>query len=130
MSSFKDLLMLSLGRGLQVLAGLVTIKIATTLLSPSDVGSMNQLMSLAVLGTSAVLIPMAAYIGRGCLEWMDTGILSRRLGSFLLVVLAVAPVLGLVAWVIQSQLILVAGVGAAWVGGLVALDTTSECKTH
>ena len=123
MSSFKDLLMLSLGRGLQVLAGLVTIKMATTLLSPSDVGSMNQLMSLAVLGTSAVLIPMAAYIGRGCLEWMDTGILSRRLGSYLLVVLAVAPVLGLVAWVIQSQLILVAGVGAAWVGGLVALYT-------
>ena len=123
MSSFKDLLMLSLGRGLQVLAGLVTIKIATTLLSPSDVGSMNQLMSLAVLGTSAVLIPMAAYIGRGCLEWMDTGILSRRLGSYLLVVLAVAPVLGLVAWAIQSQLILVAGVGAAWVGGLVALYT-------
>ena len=123
MASFKDLLMLSLGRGLQVLAGLVTIKIATTLLSPSDVGSMNQLMSLAVLGTSAVLIPMAAYIGRGCLEWMDTGILSRRLGSYLLVVLAVVPVLGLVAWVIQSQLILVAGVGAAWVGGLVALYT-------
>lgn len=123
MASFKDLLMLSLGRGLQVLAGLVTIKIATTLLSPSDVGSMNQLMSLAVLGTSAVLIPMAAYIGRGCLEWMDTGTLSRRLGSYVLVVLAVAPALGLVAWVIQSQLILVEGVGAAWVGGLVALYT-------
>ena len=51
MTSFQDLLILSLGRGLQVLAGLVTIKTATTLLSPSDVGSMNQLMSLAVLGT-------------------------------------------------------------------------------
>ena len=123
MTSFQDLLILSLGRGLQVLAGLVTIKTATTLLSPSDVGSMNQLMSLAILGTSAVLTPVAAYISRGCLEWMDVGTLSRRLGSYFLVVLAVAPVLGLVAWAIQSQLMLVAGVGAAWVGGLVALYT-------
>ena len=123
MGSFKDLLMLSLGRGLQVLAGLVTIKIATTLLSPSDIGSMNQLMSLAVLGTSALLIPVTAYIGRGCLEWMDAGTLSRRLGSYLLVVLAIAPLLGLVAWAIQSQFIVVVGVGAVWVGGLVALYT-------
>jgi O-antigen/teichoic acid export membrane protein len=54
---------------------------------------------------------------------MDTGTLSRRLGSYLLVVLAVAPALGLVAWVIQSQFIVVVGVGAVWVGGLVALYT-------
>ena len=84
---------------------------------------MNQLMSLAVLGTSAILTPVAAYIGRGCLDWMDGGILGRRLGSYLLVVLAVAPVLGFVAWALQSQLMIVAGVGAVWVGGLVALYT-------
>lgn len=123
MTSFRDLLILSLGRGLQVLAGLVTIKMATTLLSPSDVGSMNQLMSLAILGTSALLTPVAAYIGRGCLEWIDAGTLSSRLRSYLFVVLAVSPVLGLIAWVLQSQLMLVAGVGAAWVGGLVVLYT-------
>ena|SRR6185295_14949493 len=125
MTHFRDLLILSLGRGLQVLAGFITIKAATTLLSPSDVGSMNQLMSLAILGTSALLIPVTAYISRGCLEWMDTGTLSRRLGSYLLIVLAVAPLLGLAAWGIQSQLILVAGVGAAWVGGLVTLYTVA-----
>ena len=123
MTHFRDLLILSLGRGLQVLAGLITIKTATTLLSPSDIGSMNQLMSLAILGTSALLIPITAYIGRGCLEWMDAGTLSRRLGSFLSIVLAVAPLLGLVAWAIQSQFIVVVGVGAVWVGGLVALYT-------
>jgi hypothetical protein len=106
MTPSRDLLILSLGRGLQVLAGLVTIKTATTLSSPSDVGSRNQLMSLAVLGTSVVLTPAAAYIGRGCLEWMDTRTLSRRLGLYHLVVLVVTPVLGLVAWAIQSQLML------------------------
>ena len=123
MTHFRDLLILSLGRGFQVLAGFITIKAATTLLSPSDVGSMNQLMSIAILGTSALLIPVTAYIGRGCHEWMDTGTLSRRLGSYLFIVLAVAPLLGVVAWAIQSQWILVVGVGAAWVGGLVALYT-------
>lgn len=119
----QDLFLLGIGRGLQVLAGLVTIKTATTLLSPSDVGSVNQLMSLATLGTSALLIPVAAYISRGCLEWMDTGLLNRRLGAYLLVVSMIAPMLGLVVWAIQSWTMLVAGVGAAWVGGLVALYT-------
>ncbi len=123
MTPFRDLLMLGLGRGLQVLAGLITIKTATTILSPGEVGSMNQLMSLAILGTSALLIPIATYIGRGCLEWIDAGVLSRRLGSYLCIVLAVAPLLGLITWVIQSRWILVVGVGAAWVGGLVTLYT-------
>lgn len=123
MTAFQDLLLLGIGRGLQVLAGLVTIKTATTMLSPGDVGSMNQLMSLASLGTSALLIPVTAYIGRGCLEWMDAGTLSRKLGAYLFIVLAVTLVLGVAAWAIQSWLMLVAGVGAAWVGGLVALYT-------
>ncbi len=123
MTPFRDIIILGLGRALQVLAGLVTIKTATTVLSPGEVGSMNQLMSLAILGTSALLIPLTAYIGRGCLEWMDTGALSRRLGLYLFIVLAVASLFGLITWMIQSRLLLVAGIGAVWVGGLVALYT-------
>ena len=123
MTPYRDLLMLGFGRGLQVLAGLVTIKIATTLLSPGEVGSMNQLMSLAVLGTSALLMPMTAYIGRGCLEWMDAGILSRRLGSYLLIILAVALLYGSAVWVIQIQLTVVSGMTSVWVAGLVVLYT-------
>ena len=109
MTPYRDLLMLGFGRGLQVLAGLVTIKTATTVLSPGEVGSMNQLMSLAILGTSALLMPLTAYIGRGCLEWMDAGILSRRLGSYLLIILAVALLCGSAVWAIQIQLTVVSG---------------------
>ncbi|MDC8448531.1 MAG: hypothetical protein LV473_09245 [Nitrospira sp.] len=123
MTPFRDLLVLGLGRGLQVLAGLVTIKTATTMLSPGEVGSMNQLMSLAILGTSALLMPMTAYIGRGCLEWMDAGILSRRLDSYLLIILAVALLCGSAVWVVQVQLALVSGMTPVWVTGLVVLYT-------
>jgi O-antigen/teichoic acid export membrane protein len=123
MTPFRDIIILGLGRALQVLAGLVTIKTATTVLSPGEVGSMNQLMSLAILGTSALLMPMTAYIGRGCLEWMDAGILSQRLASYLLIILAVALACGSVVWVIQTQLMVVSGMAPVWVGGLVVLYT-------
>ncbi|MGZ8404977.1 MAG: lipopolysaccharide biosynthesis protein [Nitrospira sp.] len=123
MTPFRDIIILGLGRALQVLAGLVTIKTATTVLSPGEVGSMNQLMSLAILGTSALLMPMTAYIGRGCLEWMDAGVLSQRLGSYLLIILAVALACGSVVWAIQTQLMVVSGMAPVWVGGLVVLFT-------
>jgi O-antigen/teichoic acid export membrane protein len=123
MTAFRDIIVLGLGRGLQVLAGLVTIKTATTVLSPGEVGSMNQLMSLAILGTSALLMPMTAYIGRGCLDWMDAGILSRRLGSYLLVILAVALACGSIVWGIQAQLKIVSEMAPAWAAGLVVLYT-------
>jgi O-antigen/teichoic acid export membrane protein len=123
MTPFRDIIILGLGRGLQVLAGLITIKTATTVLSPGEVGSLNQLMSLAILGTSALLMPMTAYIGRGCLEWMDAGILSRRLGFYLLVILAVALACGSVAWAIQAQWMVVSDMAPVWVLGLVVLYT-------
>ncbi|OQW30828.1 MAG: hypothetical protein A4E19_08750 [Nitrospira sp. SG-bin1] len=116
-------MVLSLGRGLQVLAGLIAIKTATTVLSPGEVGSMNQLMSLAILGTSALLMPMTAYIGRGCLEWMDAGILSRRLISYLFVIVSVALACGSAVWAIQAQFAVVSGMAPAWAAGLVVLYT-------
>lgn len=106
-----------------MLAGLITIKTATTLLSPSEVGSLNQVMSLAIFGTSALLTPLTHYLGRGCLEWMEAGILSQRLRSYLFVILAAALAFGSVAWVIQSEVSLVSGVAPGWVAGLVALYT-------
>ncbi len=123
MTPFRDIIILGLGRALQVLAGLITIKTATTVLSPGEVGSMNQLMSLAILGTSALLMPMTAYIGRGCLEWMDAGVLSQRLGSYLLIILAVALACGSIVWAIQAQLMVVSGMAPVWVAGLVVLYT-------
>ncbi len=123
MTPFRDIIILGLGRALQVLAGLVTIKTATTVLSPGEVGSMNQLMSLAIFGTSALLMPMTAYIGRGCLEWMDAGVLSQRLGSYLLIILTVALACGSFVWAIQTQLMVVSGMAPVWVGGLVVLFT-------
>jgi O-antigen/teichoic acid export membrane protein len=114
-------LVLVLGRALQVLAGLLTIKVATTLLSPGEWGSVNQVMSLAVLGSSALLAPVATYIGRGFLEWLDEGTLHRRLGSYVRLVLAASLVLALAAWAIQAEAPLVSGVGPEWVGALVAL---------
>lgn len=122
-ASYHDLIVLAVGRGLQVLAGFLTIKIATTFLSPDQLGSMNQMMSLAILGTSALFVPISAYIGRGCLEWRDAGVLTDHLAAYLRSVMTVAPLLGLAAWGLQYQSRLVSGVAPVWVGGLVMLYT-------
>lgn len=121
MASFNNLIILGFGRGLQVLAGLVTIKVATTILAPSELGSVNQVMSLAVFGASVVLTPVATYIWRGFFEWLDAGTLRQRLGSYLLFVLSVSMALGLTVWAIQDRTSLVYGIGPVWVGLLVAL---------
>lgn len=121
MTPFRDLFLLSFGRGLQVLAGLVTIKVATTILSPGELGSVNQVMSLAALGASGVLAPVATYIGRGFFEWLDAGTLRQRLGSYVLFILSVSAAFGLAVWVIQDRTSLVSDIGPGWVGTLVAL---------
>jgi O-antigen/teichoic acid export membrane protein len=54
---------------------------------------------------------------------MDAGILSRRLGSYLLVILAVALACGSVVWAIQTQMMVVSGMAPVWVAGLVGLYT-------
>ena len=122
MGPFRDLVLLSFGRGLQVLAGLVTIKVATTILSPGELGSVNQMMSLAALGASGVLAPVATYIQRGFLEWLDAGTLRQRLGSYFFFILAVSVLFGLAIWMLQDRTSLVSGVSPRWVGTLVALN--------
>jgi O-antigen/teichoic acid export membrane protein len=123
MTPYHDLIVLTIGRACQLLAGFLSIKIATTLLSPDQLGSMNQTMSLAILGTSALFVPIAGYIGRGCLEWRDAGVLRPHLFTYLRSVLTVGLLLGIAAWALQSGTLLVSGMAPLWVGGLVTLYT-------
>ncbi|HJT22188.1 MAG TPA: oligosaccharide flippase family protein [Nitrospira sp.] len=119
--SLQGFILLAMGRGFQVLAGLVTIKVVTTILSPGELGTVNQVMSLAVFGASVVLTPVATYIWRGFFEWLDADTLRERLRSYLLFVSLVSMAFGLGVWTIQDQTSFVSGIGAVWVGFLVAL---------
>lgn len=121
MSAYHAAAVLVLGRALQVVAGLCTLRLATTFLSPAQFGSVNQVMSLATLGTAAVLLPASAYIMRALLEWKDAGILNAKLLSYLSVVISLGPVFGLLAWFMQERMEPVSGISALWVGTLVAL---------
>jgi O-antigen/teichoic acid export membrane protein len=119
--SSQDFILLALGRGFQVLAGLVTIKVVTTILSPGELGSVNQVMSVAVFGASVVLTPVATYIWRGFFEWLDANTLRQHLRWYLLFVFLVSMAFGLTVWTIQDQTSLVSHIDPVWLGLLVAL---------
>lgn len=121
MSAYRAVALLSLGRALQIAAGFLTIRVGTTLLSPAEFGIVNQLTSLAMLGTAAVLLPVSIYIARASLEWNEAGVLRRNLLWYLRLILFAGLLFGCLAWVLQYTTNLVSGVSAGWVGLLVAL---------
>src|SRR6266853_5429636 len=56
----------------QLAAAFATIKLSTTLLSPAEVGSVNQLNSFAMLLATWLLLPIIVYFTRGVVGWVET----------------------------------------------------------
>ncbi len=112
---FKGIAILVVGRGMQILAALATIKIATSLMTPSQVGSVNQISSLAVLLSSTFIAPVATYLGRGLLGWRESGILAIYLRRYLKFVVLAAIVLASAMWFSESMADFVPTVSSPWV---------------
>ena len=117
---FKGIAILVVGRGMQVLAALATIKIATSLMSPGQVGSINQLTALSVLLYSAFVAPVTYYIGRGIHDWHDAGLLNERLQKFIQYVLIVAVFAAAAVYFFERTTDIVSSVSAQWSTWLVA----------
>lgn len=108
-----------------MLAALVAIKIATSMMSPDQVGTVNQLTSVAILLSSAFIAPVTTYFGRGFLLWLDAGELRTRLRQLLVYVLAAGLVLSFAAFAIQAVTNLIPGTTASWVLALAATYLTA-----
>ena len=93
----------------------------TGLLSPGDLGRINQITSLAVLCSSTLIAPVLTYVGRGFLEWLDAGLLIHRLKQFLKIVVVFAILSAVVIWLVQDQVNLVSSVSPVWLFALVAV---------
>lgn len=129
MSAYHAIAILWIGRALQIVAGFLTIRLATTLLSPDQFGIVNQMTSLSMLGTAAVLLPMSAYITRTLMERHARGVLRQKLIRYLVQVVSAGLLFGVLASLVQHEVNLVSGLSAGWVGGLVTLHAIGY-STH
>jgi len=71
-ANLLDLIAPLLSRVGQLAAAFATIKFSTTLLSPAEVGSVNQLNSSAWLLATVLLLPVITYFTRGVGGWIGT----------------------------------------------------------
>lgn len=112
---------LVVGRGLQVVATIATIKVATSLLSPSQVGSINQITALSVLLYAMFVMPVSYYVGRGLLDWHDAGLLSRRFRNYIRYVVLVSLFCALAVFLFERVGDVISSVSARWVALLVGV---------
>jgi O-antigen/teichoic acid export membrane protein len=92
-----------LGRALVILAGLVAVRAATTMMDPSQYGAVSQVLSLVNLAFALLITPLHMYVARRQLEWAEGGYFSvilSRLTLMLTKIGLVAAAFGVLAQLI------------------------------
>ncbi|MHB8621944.1 MAG: lipopolysaccharide biosynthesis protein [Sulfuricaulis sp.] len=106
---------------MQILAALATIKIATSLMSPGQVGSINQVTALSSLLYATFITPVSYYVMRGLLDWHDSGMLAERLRKFIRYVTIVSVLSALAIFLIEWKTNIVSSISGPWVTLLILL---------
>lgn len=78
----RDLLLIGGGRIATALLGLVSIRVATTLLSPEQYGVLSLLVAIQLLCGMFLINPVEQHIYRHAHAWWDEGTLLARLYSY------------------------------------------------
>ncbi len=86
----KSLFVLILGRILQAILAIATMKFATYYLSPKEMGNYYVLSSIATLFGITLISPVGQFVNRKFHSWYDNKILLKRLLTYNYYVLAVS----------------------------------------
>lgn len=116
--NFSGLVAPLLSRVGQLAAAFVTIKILTTLLSPAEVGSVNQLNSFGMLLATGLLLPVIAYFTRGVVGWVETHRFGAYARAMLYIIILSAFILSAAGTLLQWGWGFVHDVAVPWVGFL------------
>ena len=97
-----SLVIIILGRLCIALAAIVSVRISTNLLTPSQLGSLAQLISFYTFFSMLLLIPVSHYISRGFLDWLDANQIwkiSRHFFIYILIITVLSTVVsGAIQW--------------------------------
>lgn len=116
--NLPDLIAPLISRAGLLVAAFATIKISTTLLSPAEVGSVNQLNSFVMLLASGLLLPVIAYFTRGVIGWVETQRFEGNARAMLYIIAVAALTLSAVGTFLQWGWGIVHDVAVPWVGFL------------
>jgi O-antigen/teichoic acid export membrane protein len=108
-----------------MLAALVTLRIMTSLMGPSQVATVSQFSSIAGLVFGLLAYPVVTYFVRHQLEWQSHNTLASHLGQLTRYIFILSAGTGLVAMGIQFLFPLVSGVSAPLTGLVVGLLTAT-----
>lgn len=114
-------LVLAAGRGLQMIALIATLRVATGIMPPEMLGYVAQTMSIVILLCSTLVAPVSTYIYRGLLGWFDAGVARENLLRYCAFVSIAAIVSGLLVFLASSFTIIVGGLSASSLGILTLL---------
>lgn len=114
----RDVFILGAGRGLQALAGLVTIRVATHMLTPETMGYVAQTTSLVWLLSSTFVTPMTVYVARGYLGWLDSGVAGIQLMRFLVFVSIAAAASAILVFILWPFMSAIGGISAVTLSAL------------
>ena len=86
----KDLIFIIIGRILQIVLMLISIRIMTTFLSPAEVGNYNLLLTILAFFNLVFLNPAGMYFSRHIIQWDSSKNLLNGLFIFILWMIVVA----------------------------------------
>jgi O-antigen/teichoic acid export membrane protein len=109
------------GRLLQMSAVFVTLKLSTTLMSPGQIGQINQMVAFTTLFATGIVVPLVVYFARGIVGWVDAGQFRRRLREVMIAIAVATLVLTPVAIGIQAAGAIVHDIDLRWFAALFAL---------
>jgi O-antigen/teichoic acid export membrane protein len=86
----RSVVVLAVGRVLQIVIALLSVRVFTTLLSPAEVGNLYLINTIVALFALGLLNPVGVYMNRRVHKWSAEGTLFDRLAQFNLYLMAVA----------------------------------------
>lgn len=111
---YLDIAGLSLGRAGQIIAQIVSVRIATTLLTQQQMGLVNLIQSVVALGSSTLISPVSGYLERGFIEWAGTGDLIRNIVKFLRYIFIITLISMVGVFICQSSFSFISNITPGW----------------
>jgi len=115
MKKINDVLVLTVGRVLIMLTSVVSLRIFTTILSPSEAGRFNILLSSYGWFGLVLISPIGTYFNRKIIEWDMEGSVKRYLRLLLIYYIIIAFLASIVVVVVKNTVGIGIQVSSLWI---------------
>lgn len=116
----KDITIIIIGRILQIIIAIFTIRIITNILSPEEYGRLGIVVAILLLISSLFINPIGMYINRFLITWNNEGTVIKHLNYFMLYLTTIAVLSALTTIIIHKVFTLSIQIDDFWLFILIA----------